>query len=286
MFYRLNDSKFGMTVRVEDILNSLNALAPFNLAEPWDNVGLLVGNPGQEVTAILAGLDPTTSLIDEAIILGANTVITHHPVIFKPLQAINTSAPNGRLLEKALTNRIAIIGCHTNFDSAHDGVSSILAEQLGLDSHAPLIPTSQGNLADSGIGRIGSYRPPLSAVEFLQRVLDVLGQDSVQVAGTLPEKIATVAVCGGSGSEFAVHARTRGAEVYLSAEIKHNTAIWAIESDFCIIDGTHFSTEKPAVAFLVRMLSQASRREKWNIRILETTTERHPFVKLDRNNPQ
>lgn len=283
MFYRLNDSKFVMTVRVKDILNSLNTLAPFNLAEPWDNVGLLVGNPDQEVTAILAGLDPTTSLIDEAIVLGANTVITHHPVIFKPLQAINTSAPDGRLLEKALTNRIAIIGCHTNFDSAHDGVSSILAEQLGLDSHVPLIPASQENLPDAGIGRIGSYRTPLSAGEFLQRVLDVLGQDSVQVAGTLPGNIATVAVCGGSGSEFAVHAQTRGAEVYLSAEIKHNTAIWAVESDFCIIDGTHFSTEKPAVAFLVRMLSQASRREKWNIRILETTTERHPFVKLDRN---
>ncbi len=193
-----------MTVRVKDILNSLNTLAPFNLAEPWDNVGLLVGNPDQEVTAILVGLDPTTGLIDEAMVLGANTVITHHPVIFKPLQAINTSAPEGRLLEKAITNRIAIIGCHTNFDSAQDGVSSILAEQLGLDNHTPLIPTPQGDLADTGLGRIGSFRTPLSPTEFLQRVLDVLGLDSVQMAGTLPEKITTVAVCGGSGSEFAL----------------------------------------------------------------------------------
>ncbi len=286
MFYRLNDSKFVMTLRVKDILDSLNTLAPFNLAEPWDNVGLLVGNPDQEVTAILAGLDPTTSLIDEAIVLGANTVITHHPVIFKALQAINTSAPDGRLLEKALTNRIAIIGCHTNFDSTHDGVSSILAEQLGLGNHTPLIPTSRGNLPDAGLGRIGSYGTPLSPSEFLNRVLDVLGLDSVQVAGILPEKITTVAVCGGSGSEFAPQARTLGANVYLSAEIKHSTAIWSIESGFCVIDGTHFSTEKPAVAFLVRMLLEAGRKEKWNIRILETTTERHPFVKLDRNNPQ
>jgi dinuclear metal center YbgI/SA1388 family protein len=286
LFYRLNDSKFVMTLRVKDILDSLNTLAPFNLAEPWDNVGLLVGNPDQEVTAILAGLDPTTSLIDEAIVLGANTVITHHPVIFKALQAINTSAPDGRLLEKALTNRIAIIGCHTNFDSTHDGVSSILAEQLGLGNHTPLIPTSRGNLPDAGLGRIGSYGTPLSPSEFLNRVLDVLGLDSVQVAGILPEKITTVAVCGGSGSEVAPQARTLGANVYLSAEIKHSTAIWSIESGFCVIDGTHFGTEKPAVAFLVRMLLEAGRKEKWNIRILETTTERHPFVKLDRNNPQ
>ncbi len=106
--------------------------APFSLAEAWDNVGLLVGNPEQEVTAVLAGLDPTNSLVDEAIKKGANTIITHHPVIFKPLSAINTAEPSGRLLEKALANRIAIIGCHTNFDSASQGVSDYLALQLGL----------------------------------------------------------------------------------------------------------------------------------------------------------
>lgn len=275
-----------MTARVKDIVHNLNTLAPFILAEPWDNVGLLVGNPDQEVTAILVGLDPTNRLIDEAISLGVNTVITHHPVIFKPLPAINTSNPDGRLLEKALTNRIAIIGCHTNFDSAENGVNTLLAEQLGLGNHSPLIPTSQENSRDTGIGRIGSYQPPLSSGEFLHRLLNVLGLDCVQVAGVLPEKISTVAICGGSGSEFAVQARSLGAEAYLSAEIKHSTAIWAIECDFCIIDGTHYGTEKPAIAFLVKKLEEAGRRENWHIRILETKTERHPFVKLDRSNPK
>lgn len=273
-----------MTARVKDIIRNLNTLAPFNLAEPWDNVGLLVGNPDQEVSAILAGLDPTNSLVDEAISLGANTVITHHPVIFKPLPAINTSAAYGKLLEKALTNRIAIIGCHTNFDSTETGVSTILANQLGLDNHSPLIPSPHENSPESGLGRIGSYQSPLSSDEFLKRLLYVLAQDSVQVAGILPEKITTVAVCGGSGSEFAVQARALGAEVYLSAEIQHSTAIWAIECDFCIIDGTHYSTEKPAIAFLVKKLEESGHNENWNIKILETKTERHPFVKLDRNN--
>ncbi|MBU1564652.1 MAG: Nif3-like dinuclear metal center hexameric protein [Proteobacteria bacterium] len=275
-----------MTARVKDIISSLNTLAPFNLAEPWDNVGLLIGNPDQEVTAILAGLDPTTILIDEAISLGANTIITHHPVIFKPLPAIDTSTPDGRLLEKAIINRIAIIGCHTNFDSAETSVSSILATQLGLDNQSPLIPTPQENSTYTGLGRIGSYQPPITAAEFLKHVLDILGLESVQVAGVLPNKITTVAVCGGSGSEFAPQARMLGAEVYLSAEIKHSTAIWAIENNFCIIDGTHYATEKPAVSFLVKKLDEASRSEQWNIDILETKTERHPFVKLDRSNPK
>ncbi len=275
-----------MTARVKDILSSLNTLAPFNLAEPWDNVGLLVGNPDMEVTALLAGLDPTNSLIDEAINRGANTVISHHPVIFKPLPAINTSAPDGRLLEKALINGIAIIGCHTNFDSSETGVSTILANQLGLENHSPLIPALHGNATQSGLGRIGSYRSPLSPSEFLKRVLDTLGLDSVQVAGALPEKVTTVAVCGGSGSDFAPQARILGADIYLSAEIKHSMAIWAIESNFCIIDGTHYSTEKPAISLLVKKLEEASRNQQWNIRVFETKTERHPFVKLDRNNPK
>ncbi len=280
MFYRLNASKFVMTARVKDILASLNTLAPFKMAESWDNVGLLVGDPDQQVTAILAGLDPTNRLVEEAISLGANTVITHHPVIFKPLSAINTAAPEGRLLAKALANRIAIIGNHTNFDSAPDGVSAILARQLGLESQVPLIPSSEAS-PEAGLGRIGSYQPPITAADFLARVLAVLGLDGVPMAGRLPREIGTVAVCGGSGSDFASEARLRGADVYLSAEIKHSTAIWAGECDFCIIDGSHYATEKPAIHFLVKQLEQVCRRENWQIKIMETKTERHPFVTLD-----
>ncbi len=271
-----------MTVRVKDILESLNVEAPFSLAESWDNVGLLVGHPEQEVTAILAGLDPTNGLVDEAIAIGANTIITHHPVIFKPLPAINTAEPGGRLLEKALSNNIAIIGCHTNFDSASEGVSDYLAHQLGLQNLSPLIPSADGNKTDTGLGRIGSYPTPLTSVDFLARVLDILNLPSVQMAGTLPQKVSTVAVCGGSGSDIAPIAYQRGADVYLSAEIKHSTAIWAVESDFCIIDGTHYSTEKPAVTLLVKKLREAGVRKNWKIKILQTKKERHPFVLMDK----
>jgi dinuclear metal center YbgI/SA1388 family protein len=271
-----------MTVRVKDILESLNVAAPFKLAESWDNVGLLVGNPEQEVTAVLAGLDPTNRLLDEAIAQGANTIITHHPVIFKPLSAINTAEPSGRLLEKALSNRIAIIGCHTNFDSAREGVSDYLALQLGLENLSPLVSSSDDNAMDTGQGRIGVYPSPLAAIDFLARVLDVLNLPCVQTAGTLPEKVSTVAVCGGSGSELAPIAFRRGADIYLSAEIKHSTAIWAVENDFCIIDGTHYATEKPAVAILVKKLREANDRKSWKIKILQTKEEHHPFVLMDK----
>lgn len=286
MFYRTNNSNFVMTVRVKDILSSLNNLAPFHLAEQWDNVGLLVGNPDQQVTAILIGLDPTDRLLDEAISLGANTIITHHPVIFKPLTRIDTSTAEGMLLAKALANSIALIGCHTNFDSARIGVSAILGEKLGLKTHRPLIPSPHGESPESGLGSIGSYDIPKSSTEFFAMARRVLGQENIRVAGPCPEKIATVAICGGSGSDFAPLAHSLGADVYISAEIKHSTAIWAIETGFCIIDGTHYATEKPAVSFLVNQLEEICRRQQWDIRIMETTTEYQPFVNIDRIHQQ
>jgi dinuclear metal center YbgI/SA1388 family protein len=275
-----------MTVRVKDILESLNVEAPFSLAESWDNVGLLVGNLEQEVTAVLAGLDPTNRLVDEAIAQGANTIVTHHPVIFKPLTTINTAEPSGKLLEKALSNHIAIIGCHTNFDSAREGVSDYLALRLGLENLSPLVPSPNDNTAITGLGRIGNYLSPLASVDFLNRVLDTLSLPCIQMAGTFPEKISTVAVCGGSGSELAPIAFLRGADVYLSAEIKHSTAIWAVENNFCIIDGTHYATEKPAVALLVNKLKVAGDKKGWKIQILQTKEEQHPFVLMDKTYQQ
>ncbi|MCK5516410.1 MAG: Nif3-like dinuclear metal center hexameric protein [Desulfobulbaceae bacterium] len=272
-----------MVPRVKNIVNSLNLEAPFSLAESWDNVGLLIGNPDQEVTSILIGLDPTNALIDEALTSGANTVITHHPVIFRPLSSINTADPNGKLLTKALTNRIAIIGCHTNLDSAADGVSDILAAKLGLKELSPLLPSAEKELSGTGLGRIGSFSTPVSATVFMNRVREVLNLSSVQVAGKIPKKIKTVGVCGGSGSDLAAEAFIRGADIYLSAEIKHDTAIWAIENRFCVIDGTHFATEQPSVALLAEKLSLANSIQNWNITIRQSESEVHPFVLIDKN---
>lgn len=274
-----------MVVRVKDILRGIDCQAPFSLAESWDNVGLLVGDGERPVSGVLVGLDPTHRLLDEAIANGANTVVTHHPVIFKPLQAIDTATAEGRLLEKALANQIAIIAAHTNFDSAVDGVSAVLARHLGLRQLKPLVPA--GKEGESvGLGCIGSSPHPLSAREFLTRLLRVLQLSRVRMAGVMPETITSVAICGGSGSEFAPLARSHGAQVYLSAEIKHSTAIWAVENGYCVIDGSHYATEKPAVAELVTKLRETALREHWQISILESTTENHPFLELEESNPE
>ena len=273
-----------MKPQIRELLQILDSFAPVKLAENWDNVGLLVGSPDNNVSSILIGLDPTTSLIDEAIAASADTIITHHPVIFKPLSSINTRDPAGRLLQKALSHNINIIGAHTNLDSAVDGVNDVLGNELGLTNLVPLVATENDVEMTTGLGRVGSYSTPISRKDFLTRLFHLLGVQSMNIAGTIPEEITTVAVCGGSGSDFAPLAHQRGADVYLSAEIKHSTAIWAREAGFAIIDGSHYATEKPVTFYLARKLEEIAADRKWKIKIQLTETEEHPFVSLHINN--
>ena len=271
-----------METTVADLISALDQIAPFGMAESWDNVGLIVGDRGRRVDSVLIGLDPTNQLLSEAIDRGADTVITHHPAIFKPIPSINTGESSGRFLEKALTHRLNIIACHTNFDSVCKGVNDMLADLLGLQDISPLRPAEAPFPTDAGLGRIGCYRQPKDKAEFVDLLLEVLNLDTVQMAGELPETITAVALCGGSGSEFAETAKRSGADLYISAEIKHNVGRWAEENDFCIIDGTHYATEKPAVRLLVEHLRTFSLGQNWDLKIQETETENHPFSTVDK----
>ena len=272
-----------MEITVADLIGALDQIAPFDMAESWDNVGLIVGDRDRTVKSVLIGLDPTNRLLDEALDLGADTIVTHHPAIFKPIPSIDTGESSGRFLESALTHKLNIIACHTNFDAVCEGVNDILAELLGLQDISPLVPANAPYPDNAGLGRVGCYAQPQKRTEFISRLLEVLELDTVQIAGKLPETITAVALCGGSGSEFAETAKRSGADLYISAEIKHNVARWAEENDFCVIDGTHYATEKPAVGLLAEKIRNYGREQKWNLEVSETETEHPPFSTVDKN---
>jgi len=224
-------------------------------------------------------LDPTSTLIDEAISIGADTLITHHPLIFQPISAIDTTTPVGRVIEIALQQGINVIACHTNLDSAENGVSDALARALGLADLSPLTTNPRANLPDQqGMGRIGRYPEGINASAFLQHLRQALGLKAVHIAGQVPDTIRTVAICGGSGSDLAGIALEKGADIFLTAEIKHHVARWAEESSFCLIEGTHYATERPAISLLADFLQTEKTSRKWDISITQTQTERHPFV--------
>lgn len=267
-----------MTIYISDILQSIELDAPHNLAESWDNVGLLVGDKSREVTKILVGLDPTTSLLEEAISIKADTVITHHPLIFKPLSAVDTSAPTGKIIELALKNNISIIACHTNLDSAVDGVSAAFAKELNLQIEKPLIAAE--NHVGCGIGCIASYEKEMDIKPFLSLILEKLKLENISVAGPMPETVKTVALCGGSGSGFASAALQADVDIYLTAEIKHDIARWAEEYNFCLVDAGHYATEQFAVKLLADLFKNHARYNGWQLEVVESSLEKNPFVSI------
>lgn len=267
-----------MALYIKDILESIEVDAPHALAESWDNVGLLVGDELRETRHILVGLDPTSELLDEAIALHADTIITHHPLIFRPLASIDTSQPVGKIIEKALGNKISIISCHTNLDHAVDSVSDALAKSLDLEHLKPLLHAQSSTVPGTGLGAVGSYSEPMGIDDFLKKILHKLHLSKISIVGPMPEKICTVAVCGGSGSSFAEAAYQSGADIYLSAEIKHDIARWAEESNFCVIDAGHYATEQFAISLMAEKLRKTADNKGWQLKITETKTEKNPFV--------
>ena len=243
-----------MSPTVQDILDIIDAIAPAHLAEPWDNVGLMIGNPAAPVTGILLGLDPTTPLLDEARTLGANLVVTHHPLFFHPLKSVNLGQPEGRFIDLALQNRMSVLSSHTNFDSAPDGTSDIVARRLGLRNIQPLVPHACGQ-PGCGLGRIGDFAEPLAAEEFLGRLRAACSPPWLLGAGTAPERISRVAVCGGSCGELADQALRAGAQVLVTAEVKHHLARLAEDTGLWLIDAGHFATEFPGMHHLARLLA-------------------------------
>lgn len=269
-----------MTPTIDNLLKYIDKIAPFALAESWDNCGLLIGAKSKKVKSILVGLDPSSTLLKEAKAKGCDTIITHHPIIFRPLPTIDTDTPVGSFIRDALATETNVIACHTNLDSAVDGVSDILGNVIGLKNMQPMVTTPTPG---AGLGRIGALRTPSSGQHFIHSLLDSLGLDTINVAGKIPEKIKSVALCGGSGSELAPKAKTLGADIYLTAEVKHSTARWAEEAGYCVIDGTHYATEKFAIQLLKNKLEAGAAEYGWKIEIHQTETEKHPFVSINKN---
>ncbi|MDO5674746.1 MAG: Nif3-like dinuclear metal center hexameric protein [bacterium] len=258
---------------VNDIHNALQNLVPDTLAESWDNVGLLAGSPDQPVHRIMIALDPSLDVAKQAISKKCDLIITHHPIIFKPIRALHTNTPTGAFLSTVLRAGISVIACHTNLDSVQGGVSHALAQGLGLEDIRPLIPASPtapacGESENScGLGSIGNYPEPIESSALVQRLQRFCAPKWILAAGTEPKHISRVALCGGSGSDLAESALTQGAEVYITSEVKHSVARWAEEAGIWLLDAGHFPTENPAMPLFAGRLAELFKSRNWNIPI-------------------
>ena len=230
--------------KIGEIYEYINEIAPFDTALSFDNVGLLVGNYDIEVSRVLLALDITKSVCDEAKNLGANLIISHHPVIFKPLKNIMFDSVASSLMK----NEISAICAHTNLDIAEKGVNFQLAEKIGLLNLSTL--TFEEN---KPIGLIGYLRNEMNAEEFAAFVKEKLDCNGVRYT-KINNKIKKVAVCSGSGGTFIENAYEKSVDAFVVGEIKHSDILKANDFGISIVDAGHYKSENVIIQPLKSML--------------------------------
>ena len=250
-----------MSVKVSDIYNWIDALAPFELAEEWDNVGLLAGSMENEVDGVLCALDLNDMVIGEAIAKNVQLIVTHHPVMFRGRKNLREDDPEGRMLCRLIRANIALIAAHTSFDNASPGVNDALAEILGL---------TEVEAGESGMRTGIPAQKTLG--EFLRCASEALGAP-VRCYGEDDKIIHRVGVLGGAGGDFAHLAKAAGADVYLTGEISHHRAWDAYLSGVCALEAGHAATELPAISMLARGLQNAANGVQCNVRIFVSETK-------------
>lgn len=269
-------SEHKVSPRVREIWEALTVWAPPELAEPWDNIGLQIGDPEARVGRLLVALDPTEGALRTARKLGADMVVTHHPLIFHSLFSLDLSKPIQKLVAGFLTAQIALAAGHTNLDCVLGGVNDCLANALGLGDVRPLSPSAAGP-PGSGMGRIGTLPLPIPFNTFAGRVAHFLRTPGLFLAGGTTSEVRRVALCAGSGSDLWPLALQEGADVYLTAEIKHSVAREAMGQGMAVIDAGHFYTEWPVVPVLASYFQKVATERKWDLEVTYWAEERSPF---------
>ena len=243
-------------VTVQDVLSLLEQFAPRDMKMDFDNVGLLVGRREKPVTKILAALDITDWVIEEAKTLGAELIVSHHPVLFSA-KSITEDTPEGRHILTLAENGIAAICMHTNLDAAEGGVNDALAAALGL-CDTKLIDVD-GVLRDGtayGIGRVGTVSEPLEFADFLALTAKKLSAPGLKYydSGKMVHKVAVV---GGSGGSDLPKAIANGCDTFVTADVKYNVWLEAKEVGINLIDAGHFCTENTVLPVLCGKLQAA-----------------------------
>ncbi len=226
---------------VKDIYNFIDSLAPFDTQAEWDNSGLLVGNEDAIVNKIIFALDVTKDVIEQAKNIGADLIITHHPVIFKPV----SSVLNDSLVFKLIEDKINIICAHTNYDKAIDGVNDILCYTIQADKTEKF---------DDSFLNLATFNESYSSLGFANHLKTKL--NCVVRYNSLNKNISKIAVCSGSGSEYLKLAKEIGCDALLTGDASHHSFLEANEMDIILYAAGHFETEMIAMKPLLEIIKE------------------------------
>lgn len=236
-------------VTISDVTAAFDTLYPPGLAESWDAVGLVCGDPSADVRKVYFCVDVVAATVDEALDWGADLLVAHHPLLLRGVTAIPASTPKGRTLHRLIRAGAGLFVAHTNADSADPGVSDALAARLDLRDLRPLHPHPGRD--DVGIGRIGTLPTPMTLAELAETASAALPPTpaGIRFAGDPGRIVRTVAVSGGAGDGYLGDATRAGVDAFLTADLRHHPASEHAESGGpALLDATHWATEQPWLA--------------------------------------
>ena len=237
-------------MKASAVAAAIEEKAPLSLQESWDNSGFCIGDGDSEVHSALVGFDCTPELIDEAVSLGADMVITHHPLIFGGIKKISKATLTGRTVIAAIRHGITVYACHTNMDKVPGGVSGTTASLLGLREVRVLDSDADGN----GLGIVGELPRPMEPEAFLQYMKDALSLSAVRHSRIPRTLLRTVALCGGSGRSLIGKAHAAGADVYVSGDISYHD--FYTPDGMMIADIGHFESEVEIIGVICDILRE------------------------------
>lgn len=235
-------------MKVRDITDAIEEFAPLGIQEKWDNSGLVIGSPESPVSGVLVGFDCTAELVDEAIELGADMIVTHHPLIFGGVRKIDPGDPVGLAIIKAASAGISVYAAHTTADKVLSGVSGAMAARLGLLD----VEILDRDAEDSGLGAVGNLPSPMTAAEAVRFIKERFSLGTVRCSRPVDTMITRIAMCGGSGSSLIPQAVASGAQLYVSGDISYHH--FFTPQGFMVMDIGHFESEADIVDILFSLI--------------------------------
>lgn len=257
-------------MRCADVIRKLEELSPLAYAESWDNPGLLAGRTDKEIKRIYIAVDATTEAIAEAESVGADMLLTHHPLIFKGIKKVNSEDFIGRRILTLLQVDMCYYAMHTNFDVM--GMADAAADELKLQNREVLDITFEDDIAKEGFGRLGDLPYPMTVDECAAYVKERFHLQAVKVFGQGSQQLVRAAISPGSGKSMIAPAIGKGADVLITGDIDHHEGIDAVEQGMAVIDAGHYGLEKIFVPYLQEYL----KRETEGIKII-TQGKADPF---------
>lgn len=244
------------------IIDFLNIFAPLNLAEEWDNVGLLLGRPESETKKILTCLTLTPDVAMEAIDNQVSLIVSHHPILFRPVQKISSESLEGEIILSLVESGIAVYSPHTAFDSAREGINRLLAEMFQLENiqvlRPKLIADPDSPEAENviGAGRFGDLPEEITLKDFLEKVRTGFSLDHLQYIGNPDTPVSRVGIACGSAAEFMDDALDAGCDLFLTGEARFHDCLKARASNISMVLVGHYASERLAVEQLATVISK------------------------------